>query len=126
MGAQGTPVEIHAFLSITGFNAFIGSAYAQTLKIVEKHVNATGGIRGRPVRFVEHDDQSNPQIDIQLLAPLLAAHVPVIIHSGPVVSCNALRPLIEAAAEMHEFASFMPRQYCQYSQLWPEYRRLRG
>ena len=44
-GAQGTPVEIHAFLSITGFNAFIGSAYAQTLKIVE------------------NDDQSNPQGD---------------------------------------------------------------
>ena len=34
-GAQGTPVEIHTFLAITGFNAFIGSAYAQTLKIVE-------------------------------------------------------------------------------------------
>jgi branched-chain amino acid transport system substrate-binding protein len=263
-GAQPAPVEIHAFLSITGFNAFIGSAYAQTLKIVEKHVNATGGIRGRPVRFIEHDDQSNPQLDIQLLAPLLGARVPVIIHSGPVASCNALRPLIEPAgpvlycltpafappqgsygfstwsssedgthallnyfhamgwrklavitpteatgqaadravqaylklpeardveivdyehfapadlsvaaqvakiaaarpqavmvfgtanptgtvfralkdagldipvgagsgnqtyAEMHEFASFMPRQYYQYSQLWPEYRRLRG
>jgi len=95
--AQGSPVEIHAILSITGFNAFIGSAYAQTLKIVEKHVNATGGIRGRPLHFVEHDDQSSPQIDIQLLAPLMAEHVPVILHSGPVASCNAIRPLIEAS-----------------------------
>jgi branched-chain amino acid transport system substrate-binding protein len=29
-------------------------------------------------------------------------------------------------AEMQQFASFMPRQFYQYSQLWPEYKQLRG
>ena len=95
--SQEPPLEIYAILSITGLNAFIGSAYAQTLKIVEKYVNANGGVRGRPIRFVELDDQSSPQIDIQLLATLNSKHVPVIIHSGPVASCNALQPLIAAS-----------------------------
>ncbi len=95
--AQQPPVEINAILSITGFNAFVGSAYQQTLKIVEKYVNANGGINGRPVRFVVVDDQSSPQVDIQLVNGLIAQHVPVIIHSGPLASCKAIEPLIITA-----------------------------
>jgi branched-chain amino acid transport system substrate-binding protein len=92
--AQTEPYEINAILPLTGSGAFLGQAFIQTLKLVEKQTNATGGIHGHPVRFVIADDASSPQTDVQLLGPLIAKHVPVVIDGGPVAMCRAAMPLV--------------------------------
>jgi branched-chain amino acid transport system substrate-binding protein len=92
--AQGEPYEINAILPLTGSGAFLGQGFIQALKLVEKQTNATGGIHGRPMRLVISDDQSSPQVDVQLLTPLIARHAPVVIDGGPVAMCRAAMPLV--------------------------------
>jgi branched-chain amino acid transport system substrate-binding protein len=89
------PVEIEAILPLTGQAAFIGKASAEGLKAAENIVNKSGGIGGRPVKFVVADDQSNPQNDVQLANDLIAKHVAVIMGSALVANCLAMVPLMK-------------------------------
>ena len=98
-----TPVEINVILSLTGSSAFIGMAEQQSLGVLEKIVNAQGGIRGNPARFVIADDASNPQNTLQLTNSLVAKHAPVIIGPSYTSGCNAIAPLLEKTG---------PVQYC--------------
>lgn len=83
-GAQSRePYDINVTLPLTGYGAFLGNAQAQTLSVVERYVNDTGGIRGRPLHFVEVDSQSNPTIDLQITAGILAKHPAAVIEGGP-------------------------------------------
>ena len=102
--------QINAILPLTGSAAFLGQSILQAMKIVEKHTNATGGIHGRPLQLVVQDDQSSPQTDVQLLAPLLAKHVPVILDGGPVAMCRAAAPLVAVEG---------PVLYCLSPALYP-------
>ena len=54
------PYNINAILPLTGGAAFLGKGEQQALQIAEKFVNKTGGIKGRPLEFVFHDDQTEP------------------------------------------------------------------
>jgi branched-chain amino acid transport system substrate-binding protein len=83
-------------LPLTGGAAFVGMSNAETLRIAEKTINTSGGIHGRPVHFVILDDQSNPTIDVQLTAGLIAKHVIAIIQGGLAASCRATVPLVSA------------------------------
>ena len=109
-GAQPVPYEINAVLPLTGPAAFLGQAQLSALKVAEKLINSTGGIKGRPVKFVTFDDQSSPQIDLQLTTPLIARHVPIVIDGGPVAMCRAVLPL---------FATAGPVSYCTSPALYP-------
>jgi branched-chain amino acid transport system substrate-binding protein len=96
-GAQAAePFEIDVVLPLTGSAAFLGQAEQSTLKILEKRVNATGGIHGRPVHFALYDDQSSPQVDVQLTSPLVAKKVAVVLDGGPTAMCRAVAPLVVA------------------------------
>jgi branched-chain amino acid transport system substrate-binding protein len=92
---SGPPIEINAILSVTGNAAFMGSAEAATLRILEADVNASGGIQGRPLHFNILDDQTNPQNDVQLVNGLLAKNVPLILGPQIPASCFATGPIIE-------------------------------
>lgn len=90
-GAQGRePYDIDVTLPLTGYGAFLGNAQAQTLSVVERYVNDTGGIRGRPLHFVELDSQSSPTVDLQLTAGMLAKHPAAVIDGGPATVCRAV------------------------------------
>lgn len=65
-GAALEPVEIPVILSLTGNGSFIGQGELIGLKGVEAETNKTGGIDGRPLKFAVFDDQSNPQVAVQL------------------------------------------------------------
>jgi branched-chain amino acid transport system substrate-binding protein len=91
------PYEINVILSMTGTGTFIGQAQWQAIQIAETAVNKAGGINGRPIKFVLKDDQSNPQVDIQLTQALIAAKVPIVIGPTITASCNAIMPLVAAA-----------------------------
>ncbi len=88
-----TPYELNAILSVTGAGAFIGSPVAEALKIVEKDVNATGGIHGRPLKIIELDDGSNPQVTLQLVSNLPKSTA---VFLGPMLTatCSAVVPLL--------------------------------
>ena len=88
------PVDIPVILPLTGAGSFIGIAYQDNLRALQDEVNARGGIRGRGVRFVFHDDETNPQQDVLLASQVVTTRPSVIIGSGIVALCNAMAPLM--------------------------------
>ncbi len=92
--AAPAPVEIHAILPLTGSGAFIGEKKVATLTMIEGLVNASGGIRGRPLKFVVHDDGSSPQNGVQITSALVADHVTVLLGSVLAAICKAEAPLV--------------------------------
>jgi branched-chain amino acid transport system substrate-binding protein len=89
------PYEIYVLTSLTGQNALIGKQTADSLHIIEARVNQTGGIGGRPVRFVIEDDQTNPQVAVLLAKTIIAKNVPVILGPAMTANCNAVFPLVQ-------------------------------
>lgn len=90
------PYEINTILSLTGNIAFVGQTQLKSLKAIETMVNADGGIQGRPVSFVVSDDESSPQIAVQLAHNLIAKNVPIILGSSSPNACGAIAPLVAA------------------------------
>lgn len=88
------PYEINAILSMTGQGTFVGNGQLQAIQLAEGAINRAGGIGGRPVKFVIHDNQSNPQVAIQLMQTLIAQKVPVVLGPSDTASCNAVMPLV--------------------------------
>jgi branched-chain amino acid transport system substrate-binding protein len=101
--AAADPFEIPVVMPLTGGGAFLGTSELQSLQIIEKMVNKSGGIKGRPIHFAVQDDQSNPQVAIQLTNGALAKKPPVILGSAVVAMCNAMAALVKAAG---------PVQFC--------------
>lgn len=100
--AAAANYDINVILPVTGPASFLGSAEKTSIELVEKQVNASGGIHGTDVHFVFHDDQSNPQVTVQLASRILAQHPAVLIGSSIVAMCNAIAPLMTQG----------PVQYC--------------
>ncbi len=98
--AAGT-YTLPAVLPLTGGAAFLGRAERQSLQLVQGQVNATGGIGGETLRFAFHDDQSSPQVAVQLANQLVAARPAAIIGSSIVAMCNAMAPLMARGPVMY-------------------------
>ena len=88
------PYEINVILSLNGSAAFLGHEESQSLGMLERLVNRSGGLRGRPIRFNLADDRSNPQVAVQLTNALIAKNVPVMLGPNVTATCNAVAPLI--------------------------------
>ncbi len=101
--AAADPFEIPVIMPLTGGGAFLGTSELQSLQIIEKMVNKQGGIKGRPIHFAVQDDQSNPQVAVQLTNGVLAKKPPVILGSSVVAMCNAMAAIVKASG---------PVQYC--------------
>jgi branched-chain amino acid transport system substrate-binding protein len=95
------PYEIHVILPLSGPGAFLGKGEQQALQFAEKAVDAAGGIQGRKLSFVYHDDQTNPQIAVQLANDVLALKPAVIIGSSLVATCRAMTPLMQNGPVMY-------------------------
>ncbi len=93
--APGYTIDV--VLSLTGGGAFLGQAEQRTLQLAAPLISKNGGIHGRPVSFVFHDDQTSPQVAVQLVSQIKAGNPPVIIGSTLTGSCNAMAPLARAA-----------------------------
>ena len=92
--ASQPPYEINVIVSQTGNGAFLGSSETRMLGILESAVNKRGGIRGRPVKFNINDDQSNPAVDVQLVAKFAAENAPMILGPSLVATCSAGMPAV--------------------------------
>ena len=89
------PYDINVILPLTGGGAFLGMAEKQALQRYEVQVTTSGGIHGRPLHFIFHDDQSNPQTAIQLANQINSSKPPVILGPSLVAMCNAIAPLMK-------------------------------
>jgi branched-chain amino acid transport system substrate-binding protein len=103
-GQGPQPYELNVIMPMTGYGAFLGKGEKPALDAIEKIVNKSGGIAGRPVKFVIHDDQSNPQVDVQLANSLISQHVPVILGSSLVALCGAMMPLVKDGPVLYCFS----------------------
>lgn len=102
--SAGGAIEIAVIVPLTGPGALLGQTQVQGLQLIEKRVNASGGIRGRQLHFTFTDDQSNPQISVQLANQIIAAHrVQVVFGGSLTATCRASIPL---------FATNGPVFYC--------------
>ena len=102
--AQPAPMTINVVLPLTGGGSFLGQQEQISLQQVEKLVAASGGIQGRPLRFEFHDDQSSPQVAVQLATKLVAQKPTVILGSALVAMCNAMAPLMKRGPVMYCFS----------------------
>jgi branched-chain amino acid transport system substrate-binding protein len=93
--AAADPYTINVLLPLTGGGAFIGTGEQKSLEAIEADVNRTGGIGGRPIAFAIADDQSNPQVELQLAEGIIAKHPPILIAGTLVAMCNAIAPLVK-------------------------------
>src|SRR6202522_566600 len=87
------PFEINVIIALTGGGAFLGKDQQVVLTAIEAQVNKAGGIRGRPIQFVIADDQSSPQVGVQLMNQAIARKAQVILGSTLVAICSAMAPL---------------------------------
>lgn len=108
--AQVKPVDINVIVSLTGPGTFLGKGEVDGLNALQGAVNKRGGIRGRPVNFVIHDDQTNPQQSVQLTNQIMAEKVPVILGSSLGATCLAMAPLVTNG----------PVQYCLSPAIHPK------
>lgn len=106
-GAQAVDVQIPVVNSLTGNGAFLGHQQDQTLQIIEKIVNAHGGVRGQNVRFTFHDDQSSPQLAVQLTSEIASKKTVAMMGSSLVATCNAMAPRVTSGPVMYCFSAAM-------------------
>jgi branched-chain amino acid transport system substrate-binding protein len=96
------PYDVNVLLSVTGPGAFLGQSEAKSLQAIELIANRTGGINGRPVHFVIADDESSPQLAVQLTNALIAKGVPIMLGPSYSATCYAVLPIVKNG----------PVQYC--------------
>ena len=116
------PIDVDVVLPLSGGAAFVGQAGQKTLRIEEAIVNKEGGIKGQPLHFTFHDDQTSPQVAVQVTNEITAKRPSVFLGAMLVGSCNAMAPLIKNAGPTmyclspalstkkgeYAFASFLP------------------
>lgn len=103
-GSAAQPFTIDVLLPMTGSLAYDGSSNAETLRVFEQWTNEHGGLRGRPIHFEIHDDQSNPAVSVQLLAQIIAQHAAVVLGSSSAGTCRALMPLAKDGPVLYCFS----------------------
>ena len=108
--AAPQPYEIPVILSLSGPAAFLGKEQADSLGMLEKNVNATGGIRGTPIHFNIVDDQTSPQVAVQLTNAILGQRKPMLLGSSVVATCAAIAAIVKDG----------PVEYCLSPGVHPE------
>jgi branched-chain amino acid transport system substrate-binding protein len=89
------PYKLPVILPLTGAASFLGLGEKNALQLIEKQVNAEGGIKGRPLQLDIEDDTSSPQLGVQLAGAVVARKPAVMIGSSLVAVCRAMAPLMQ-------------------------------
>ncbi|MBU1315801.1 MAG: ABC transporter substrate-binding protein [Alphaproteobacteria bacterium] len=98
--AHAESFDINVVLPLTGGAAFLGKAEQQALELYAKSVSSDT-IHGKQINFVFHDDQSSPQIAVQLVNSIKSNTPPVIIGSAVSGICNAMGPLAKSGPVLY-------------------------
>jgi branched-chain amino acid transport system substrate-binding protein len=65
------PIRIGVSIAITGADAVQGGYVREGYLLCQKHVNEKGGVLGRPIEFLIHDDRSDKQTAVGLYEKLI-------------------------------------------------------
>jgi branched-chain amino acid transport system substrate-binding protein len=104
VSAAPQPYAIDVVVSLTGGGAFLGREEHDALVLAEPAFNKDGGVHGRPIHFVFHDDQSSPQLAVQLANQIVASHPAVVLGSTLVANCNAMQPFFKNGPVLYCFS----------------------
>jgi branched-chain amino acid transport system substrate-binding protein len=96
--------DFHVIVPLTGGSAFLGKTEQDAFLIAAKVINQNGGIHGKKLNVIVHDDQSSPQVAVQLTNEVVAAHPTVIFGSAVSALCNAMAPLVKQGPVMYCFS----------------------
>ena len=112
------PVQIGTSISISGRDAVQGGYVREGYLLCQRHINEKGGLLGRPIRFVIHDDGSDGKAAIGLYEKLITEDkVEVVI--GPYGS-----PITDAVADVTEkYRKLMVAPTAGTSSIWAKGRR---
>jgi branched-chain amino acid transport system substrate-binding protein len=91
--AAGT-YNINVVLPLTGSAAFVGQGQKDSLSALEDQINGTGGVSGDKLNFTFQDDQTQPQLAVQLASQILGSQPAVVMGSSLVAMCLAMVPLM--------------------------------
>jgi branched-chain amino acid transport system substrate-binding protein len=105
-GRAEEPYDLYMITSQTGSGAFLGRDQVASAQAAERYVNAHGGIRGRTLRIVIVDDQSNPGTAVAVATPIIAKGVPIVLGPTLGATCGAVAPLTMTNG---------PTEYCMTS-----------
>jgi branched-chain amino acid transport system substrate-binding protein len=90
------PIRVGASIALTGGDAIPGGYVREGYLLCQQHVNAQGGVLGRPIEFLLRDDGSDPHTAVGLYEQLIIADkVDAVL--GPYGS-----PITDAVAEVTE------------------------
>jgi ABC-type branched-subunit amino acid transport system substrate-binding protein len=95
--AAGEPLAIGALLPKTGSLGLAGPPMFAGLKLAIDDVNHAGGVLGKPVRYVDGDDGTDPDIAKKTAQRLIGEGVQVIIGAGASSISLAVLPQTVAA-----------------------------
>jgi branched-chain amino acid transport system substrate-binding protein len=99
LGAQtATPLMLPVIIPLTGGFSYAGQIGKKTIEAFEAQVNKTGGVHGRPVKFVFYDDQGVPQTAVQVTTQAMAEKPIAVIGSMFVALCQAMAPVTAGKA----------------------------
>ena len=105
------PFTIDVILSLTGVAAFLGQSEEKSLRLEIASINRAGGINGQPIALNIMDDQSNPQISVQLATQVIARKPPILLGPGFTATCLAVAPLLVQNG---------PASWCFSSAVYPQ------
>lgn len=94
--AAPTALVIGQAIDLSGPNAALGRDYVAGIKTYFDMVNASGGIRGRPVRFIALDDRGLPEHSARLVAELIERERVDYLLGG--VGAQVMRAVLRAPA----------------------------
>jgi branched-chain amino acid transport system substrate-binding protein len=105
------PYTIQAILSLTGASGFLGQSEERSLRIEIAAINKAGGLHGQPLALNVMDDQSNPQLAVQLTNSVIASKTAVLLGPGFTPTCLAVAPLVNVGG---------PASWCFSSAVYPQ------
>ena len=136
--AAGEPYVIGAVLDITGPGAPLGTPERDTVQMLEKQINAKGGINGHPVKVVIYDNASDEAKSVTAVKKLIdddkvlaiigpsqtgttlsaadtvqAAKVPMISCAAGVAIVQPVKPWIFKTAQSDVYAVAKVLDYCK-------------
>src|SRR5262245_3881899 len=98
---SGAPVKVGLIAELTGPMGFYGSEIARTSELITKHVNAAGGLAGRPVQLLVRDSKTNVADSVRQARDLLfTENVDFIMAGVNSAECVAIAQLAKQAKKV--------------------------
>src|SRR5215469_10651250 len=96
--------NLHVIIPLTGNGASLGKSEETALNVVVPVINKAGGIHGKKLSITIHDDQSSPQVAVQLMSDVVATKPTVVLGSTISGICNAMAPLAAQGPVLYCFS----------------------